>query len=353
MNPFRMMQFAPLALAAVVLASPFTPHGYAQEAAQPVPSAQQQTTAPESPAVSAIAPAAVPAQPAAAKHGKGKKDEYTGPNTLVELPPTPMLDEEGKQRLDPDGKPMFNQPVRQQRDKRGHPLFDEDGKPVMQTATELGFDENGKKLHVPKEKPPKMTPVAISRGTFSVDGMTAKAALNYDIADLKYIYLFAPGVGIAVVSNEPFPGATEQPRGFDGKTLTVKVGEHVLQLGSDKNLLAKDARPAYVLLDRQFTLPSSAPVVGYGPLRKPPYMWPGAKPNSALAGVDAPPVPVSMLPAQLMKPCPPGQMRQAASKVLPGQPAPDQPCVAIAAASGKAQHTAAVAPASAVAKQDN
>src|SRR5258705_8264245 len=63
-----------------------------------------------------------------AKDKKGKQ-EYTGPNTVVELPPTPMLDEEGKQRQDPDGKLMFNPPIRQQRDKKGHPLFDEQGKP--------------------------------------------------------------------------------------------------------------------------------------------------------------------------------------------------------------------------------
>ncbi|MGH9597870.1 MAG: hypothetical protein ACRD3K_13830, partial [Edaphobacter sp.] len=56
---------------------------------------------------------------------KGKKGEqvYTGPTTVIELAPTPMLDEEGKQRQAPDGKLMFNPPVKQQRDKKGHPLF--------------------------------------------------------------------------------------------------------------------------------------------------------------------------------------------------------------------------------------
>ena len=259
---------------------------------------------------------------------KSKKDTYTGPDTVVELPPTPMLDEEGKQRLDPDGKPMFNPPVRQQRDKHGHPLFDGDGKPVMQTATELGYDEHGKKLHPAKVKPPKMTPVSIRRGTLTVDGMTAKAALNYDIPDLKYIYLFAPGVGIAVVSNEPFPGATAQARAFDGKTLTVTVGEHSLEVQSDTLLLGKGAKPGYVLVDRRFTLPATSPVMGYGTTRVAPYAWPGAKANASLANV--PSVPANMLPMQLLKPCPAGQMRRPAPKVLPGQPVPEQPCVAIA-----------------------
>ena len=101
---------------------------------------------------------------------------------------------------------MFNPAVRQQRDKKGHPLFDDKGKPVFQTATELGYDEKGKKMQCGKEKPPKMTPVTIARGTFTVDGMIGKAELNYNIPDLKFIYLYAPGIGTLVVSNEPFHG---------------------------------------------------------------------------------------------------------------------------------------------------
>src|SRR5258708_35178346 len=105
------------------------------------------------------------------KSKKGKQ-EYTGPTTLVELPPTPMLDEEGKQRQDPDGKLMFNPPVRQQRDKKGHPLFHAQDKPGMQTKDNLGYDENGKKLHPLKEKPPKIVFVSINLGTLTADGMT-------------------------------------------------------------------------------------------------------------------------------------------------------------------------------------
>ena len=333
--------------------------------AAPIPSGIQQSapattgdvaSQPPSQAVAADATpatASVPANapghviPASGTKKKGKKDEYTGPNTIVELPPTPMLDEEGKQRLDPDGKPLFNLPVKQQRDKKGHPLFDEAGKPVMQTATELGYDERGKKLHVQKVKPPKMLPVSISRGTLTVDGMTAKAALNYDIADLKYLYLFAPGVGVVVVSPEPFPGAIAQARAFNGKTLVVNVREHTLELGSDTRLLGKDPKPAYVLLDREFMLPSRSPVMGYGTTRKAPYVWPGAKPNAALAGVAAPPVPVSMLPTQLMSPCPAGQMRRPAPAALPGQPAPAQPCVPVSSIKASPAASGGASPASA------
>src|SRR5271163_3815184 len=59
------------------------------------------------------------AEPVAAPvaSGKAKKSAYTGPTEIVVLPPAPMLDEEGRQRLDPDGKPLFYPPVKQQRDK--------------------------------------------------------------------------------------------------------------------------------------------------------------------------------------------------------------------------------------------
>ena len=261
---------------------------------------------------------------------KSKKPDYTGPTTLIELPPTPMLDEEGMQRQDPDGKLMFNPPVKQQRDKQGHPLFDADGKPVFQTKDDLGYDENGKKLHASKEKPPKMVAVSISRGTLTVDGMTGKAALNYEIKDLKYVYFYVPGIGTTVVSNEPFPGAVEQKHAFDDKTLTVTVNEHTLQLSSDKRILGKAPESAFVLVDKNFTVPTKFPVMGYGPIRVAPYAWPGSKDNAELKGtVEPPPLPTNLRPALLLQPCPAGQMRKASQPVLPGQTTPPPPCVPI------------------------
>ena len=263
-----------------------------------------------------------------------KGQPYTGPTTVVQLPPTPMLDEEGKQRQDPDGKLMFNLPVKQQRDKFGHPLFDSKGQPVMQTKDNLGFDENGKKMHPVKEKPPKLVSVSISRGILTVDGLTGKAALNYEIKDLKYIYFYVPGVGTTVVSKDPFPGAVEQKHAFDDKTLTISVGEHVLQLSSENRLLGKAPESAYVLVDKYFSAPSKFPVFGYGPIRVAPYAWPGSKVNEELKGevVEAPPLPKDLRPTLLLQPCPTGQMRPAGPPALPGQTAAPQPCVPIATA---------------------
>jgi hypothetical protein len=302
----------------------------------------QTSTTPDAATVAQTAPAATPpaatsvlastkGSTATKKPGKPAKVEYTGPNTVIVLPPTPMLDEEGKQRLDPDGQPMFNPAIRQQRDKKGHPLFDDAGKPVFQTATELGYDERGKKLHVVKVKEPKMIPVHIVRGTFTVDGMIGKAELNYEIPDFHYIYLWAPGIGTLVVSKDPFPGAKEEKNAFNDKTLTVNVGDHHLQVASDTRMLSKKPEPAFVLVDRAFTLPSKYPVVGYGKVLKEPYVWPGGRPNEELKGafVEPPPIPVNLQPVLLLSPCPTGQMRKAAPPVLPGQTAPVQPCVPI------------------------
>jgi hypothetical protein len=274
-------------------------------------------------------PSPTPPQPASSV-AKGKKGEqkYTGPTTLVELPPTPMLDDEGIQRQDPDGKPMFNPPVKQQRDKKGHPLFDAEGRPVMQTKDELGYDENGKKLHPSKEKPPKTTAVSISRGTLTIDGMTGKAALNYEIKDLRYIYFYVPGIGTTVVSTDPFPGAVEQKHAFDDKTLTVTVNEHTVQLSSDNRLLGKSSQSAYVLVDKSFSIPSKFPLMGYGPIRVAPYAWPGSKSNEALKGdVAPPPLPTDLRPTLALQPCPAGQMRTASQS---GQAAMAHPCVPIA-----------------------
>jgi hypothetical protein len=294
----------------------------------------------------------------AKKAEEAKKKIYTGPNTVIVLPPTPMLDEEGKQRLDPDGQPMFNAAVRQQRDKKGHPLFDDKGKPVFQTANDLGYDERGKKIKVVKEKAPKLIPVTIARGTFTVDGMIGKAELNYNIADLKFIYLYAPGIGTVVVSNHPFTGSKEEKNAFNQKTLTVTTGDHTLQVASDDlllgKLLGKKPSSAFVLVDRDFNLPTPYPVVGYGGLIKAPYVWPGSHENAELKGafVKPPPIPVNLQPVLLLSPCPEGQMRRAAPPVLPGQKAVPQPCILIpkgkATLSGPAVNkTAAVTPAAA------
>ena len=292
-----------------------------------------------------------PAATSPAAKGKKGKEPYTGPMTVVELPPTPMLDEEKNQRLDPDGKPMFNPPVTQLRDKKGHPVFDADGKPVFATATNLGYDEKGKKIAVKKVKVAKMEPVSISAGTLTVDGWTGKARLNYDIADLKYLYVFAPGIGTSIVSRNPFPGAKEQPGAFNGKSLKITVDGHPIELASDKLLLGKKPESAWVVVDRDFLLPAKFPVFGFGTTTKAPYVWPGSKEGGLEKGAaQAPPLPADVRPALLLTPCPAGMMRPAGPPVLPGQKAQVQPCVPISTPSASTATPAQAIPAPASTK---
>ena len=292
------------------------------------------------------APAAsTPAPAVAATAGKAKKakDAYSGPTSVVVLPPTPLLDVEGKQVVDTDGKPVFNPPMKQIRDKKGHPVFDDKGKPVFETATSLGYDERGKKIPVKKVKTPKMTPVSITRGTLTVDGWTGKARLNYDIRDFKYMYIYAPGIGTAIVSHTSFPGAKEQANAFDGRTLTVTVDGHPMQIYSDKLLLGKKPSAAWVAVDRNFALPSKFPVFGYGAVARAPYVWPGSKEDKLLAGqlVAAPELPKELKPALLLSPCPAGMMREAGPAALPGTVAKVPPCIPIKAANQASTTSAA------------
>jgi hypothetical protein len=168
----------------------------------------------------------------------------------------------------------------------------------------------------------------VNRGTFSVDGVVGKAALNYDIADLRYLYMYVPGIGVAVVSTTPFAGASEQKNAFNGASLVVNVEDHKLELASDNTLLSKKPESAYVKIDRAYSLPSSFPVFGYGTLRVAPYAWPGAKPNALLADTVAPPpLPKSLQPALANPNCPAGQSRLPPPAPVKGKPQAVMPCL--------------------------
>jgi hypothetical protein len=267
------------------------------------------------------------------KQSKQNKNIYTGPDTVEVLPPKPMLNEEGKQRVDPDGNLMFYPVVQQIRDKKGHPVFDRAGNAVFQTANYMGYDEHGKKIEVKKEKQPRMTPVSIRSGTLTVDGWTNKARINFNIPDLKYIYVYVPGIGTTIVSPGPFPGATEQAGAFKDNILRVTVEGHLIELTSERELLGSRSQNAWVAVDREFVLPTKYPTIGYGMTMQAPYVWPGSKQEGVEAGVNmkkAPALPLDMLAAPL-SPCPTGMIRKIGPPAQPGQIEAEQPCVTIQA----------------------
>ena len=80
-----------------------------------------------------------PAPVSATKQAHNKKAAaYTGPTELAVLPPAPVLDANGQQKLDWDRRPMFTAPEIQLQDKNGHPLFDKNGKPVFAATSASG-----------------------------------------------------------------------------------------------------------------------------------------------------------------------------------------------------------------------
>jgi hypothetical protein len=147
-----------------------------------------------------------------------------------------------------------------------------------------------------KEKPPKLVPVNIVHGELTVDGLIAKAGLNFQILDFHYLYIWVPGLGTTVVSNHFFPGSTLEENALDGNVITIKIDTHQIQVASEQPLLPgknrKQIKPLnlFVGLDTAYTKETVYPELGYGDVAKAPYSWPGVLADSH-PNVKAPPLP--------------------------------------------------------------
>jgi hypothetical protein len=175
-------------------------------------------------------------------------------------------------------------------DAIGLPLLGLDGKPIP-----VLYDKKGKRIKS-GVKIPKTHPIVIAQGTLTVDGLTAKARLNHDIPDLRYIYLSVPDVGTVIVAQGAFIGAAEQAEAFNGNTLTVMAGGHQVQLTSDRPLLDKGKKSAWVKIDQTYIADKRTPIMGYGSSLHAPYEWPGAKSVAEVGSKNAPPLPKQLLP---------------------------------------------------------
>jgi hypothetical protein len=223
------------------------------------------------------------------------------------------------------------------------------------TAVEVQMDKatakKVKKLHDKfkgKEKLPKQTPMDIVQGTLTVDGWTGKARMNYDIADLKYLYVWAPGVGTVVISNGWFEAGEIQLHAFAGNTLTINADGHTIQVTSEKPMLGKKQTSAFVYVDKTYTIPSRFPVMGYGGTDHPPYAWPGAKnvqlaKNAKPANVIPPPLPVDLRPTLAVAGCAPVGSKAALNQTVctPAMEAARRKQIADAEAAAKKQTTTA------------
>lgn len=140
-------------------------------------------------------------------------------------------------------------------------------------------------------------------GVYTVDGMVAKVQLNYDVNGVKFLYLFAPGVGTAVISAAADQDAVMASASYSNGELSFSVGEHRFNLTGIALASDKGIAPAhlYVKLDRTAWRLNRRPMLGFGNATALPYQWPGALPSTALSQTEepqtVPPVPANLLPS--------------------------------------------------------
>lgn len=140
----------------------------------------------------------------------------------------------------------------------------------------------------------------IREGVLTVDGMTAKVQLNYDVKNQNFLYIFMPGDGVAVISLSPLPNSLADPGGIDGNTLTFNADGHAFALTSTTPLVDKGRHDVWISMDRTSPNLARAPMMGYGMTQRGPYHWPGALPEPAhTASQYAPPLPTTVLPRLL------------------------------------------------------
>ncbi len=141
-------------------------------------------------------------------------------------------------------------------------------------------------------------------GVYTLDGMTAKVQLNYDVNGVKFLYMFVPGVGTAVVSATSDPDAVTTEATLKGTELSFKVGDHRFTLSGVALASDKGTAPAhlFVKLDRSAWGLNRQPMIGFGNMDQAPYLWPGALLQKQDASQSeeahiAPPVPAVLLPS--------------------------------------------------------
>ncbi|ADV82954.1 hypothetical protein [Terriglobus saanensis] len=160
----------------------------------------------------------------------------------------------------------------------------------------------------------KKVGMKIENGTLTVDGWTGKARLNYDITEMKYLYVSTPGLGTVIISNQIFPGSVEEKNALSGSTLTVTTSDgHTIQIASEKPLVDKKSQSVWVASDPAYVYPAKYPTLGYGSIAHAPYNWPGARPMSEQQqklAAKAPALPPGLEAKQIVLPC---------QKVLSGQ----------------------------------
>ncbi len=160
------------------------------------------------------------------------------------------------------------------------------------------------RANAPRHAEDKLLYGRVRDGVYTVDGMVAKLQLNYDVDGARYLYMFVPGVGTAVISSTADPDTVTTQAGLRENELNFAVGDHRFKLTGIALANNKGHVPEhlYVKLDRTAWHLNRHPMVGFGSVSQMPYQWPGAlastpTPEQVEESQVIPPLPASLLPS--------------------------------------------------------
>ncbi|KAB7767215.1 hypothetical protein [Xanthomonas maliensis] len=88
-----------------------------------------------------------------------------------------------------------------------------------------------------------------------------------------YIFIYVPELGLVTLSSHQFPGAIASGT-FAGSKLSFSAEKERFVLIASSTIIDIHQRPAWVKLDRAFSLSDKTPVVAYGDSPGMPYRWP-------------------------------------------------------------------------------
>lgn len=269
------MRLAPLYLASVLLA---TGALAAQQAPVSVPSAAAPSTESQTSAADAA-----PVQKAAAEQssqlqddpiarGQAKAAERTGKDQAKADAKARKDAEKQKKQEEADAKLL-----KLEDNEIAISVFDDQGNPVkIPPCAKKDKSCQEKRKELLKQKRVELN---VQNGTLTIDGLIARARLNYDISSYLYLYISIPGYGTVVTSPVHFPYSTEAKDALTGNTLSFQTtDDHLIELASEKQISGRGKRSIFYSVDRVYQQPGRYPTIGYGTVSKAPYMWPGAAP---------------------------------------------------------------------------
>ena len=269
-------------------------------------------------------------QPAPSVAKKKAEQEYTGPTTSRNCRQTPIA----RRRRRCSGRTLTanrcsSPPVKQQRDKKRPP-------PLRRRGQARDADERRTRIRRERQKTASLEREA-AKDNRSFDQPWNTHSRRHDRQGSPQLrnqrseirLLLHTGNRYDRCLNRPISRRSRTEEGLRRQDPDRDCRhEHTVQLSSDNRLLGKSPQSAYVLVDKNYSMATRFPMMGYVPIRVAPYAWPGSKTNGELAGeVAPPPLPTNLRPTLALQPCPAGQMRTAAQS---GQTPMVNPCVPIA-----------------------